>query len=129
MAVTHWIGPFPFVTLEGEVAVPKRRVDVLTRQGVDGVGVFVHGRVGQPFVLRSFADCADLGAARFLADNYPALIGAGVVILVWNAMVYPVHVLAVDEVAVRALGGGVGFLVADPAAAVSCDWTLVTVDL
>ena len=76
MAVTHWIGPFPFVTLEGEVAVPKRRVDVLTRQGVDGVGVFVHGLLASTFaayiilVLVAVASWLMVSRIRFPHINY-----------------------------------------------------------
>lgn len=126
-----YIGPFTFISLDGQPDIPKPSVAMVARAGVDGLGFFNTGTRGEPFVLRSFTDASDFPTARYIASQYTTVIGS-IQPCVWSGLpmaadgVY-VMVLGVRPVEVRAVAGGYGVTVSNPGAICVCDWALVAV--
>lgn len=126
-----YIGQFAFVSLDGQPDIPKTRVEVVARPGVDGLGFFSTGVRGQPFVLRSFTDASDFGFARWLASQYTTIIGT-IQPVIWSGLSMPasgvyVMVLDVIPVEVRTVMGGVGVTTSTPGGICVCDWVLAPV--
>jgi hypothetical protein len=64
------IGPFEFISLQGEPDVPKRKTMVDSRPGVAGIAVWDQLAKGQPFSLISTVDLEDVDAAREEFEKY-----------------------------------------------------------
>lgn len=69
------IGAFQFFTLIGTPEPPKRDLEIIARQGVNGVAVWDTGTRGHPFTVRSQVDQRDLEHAWTTWHEYVAEIG------------------------------------------------------
>lgn len=126
------IGPFPFLSLDGEVVIPQQQLEIVRRVGVDGNGFWRTGTRGEPFQLQSACDTQTYADARLFAINYPLLSGGETVELVVGDFAYSMislefEVLRVDILQVIALVGGVGGLYPPSAGFVRAAWTLIAV--
>lgn len=132
MAALNKIGDFEFLSLVGNPEALKRKVEMHSRAGVDGVTLTRCGKFGTKITLQSRVDAANRDAARALYRQYLNLIGADPVTLLWwqiqsSAESWKAAVLDVRQVAARRLvvasGGlnspGLGFLI--------CDWDIVAI--
>ncbi len=129
------IGGFQFIQLAGAIRLPTQAIMVLTRAGVDGVTLVDDGNRGQPFVLRSMVDAADLAVAVDEYANYAASVGgrddgdqADVAMILNDVDVgsyAKLHVLDVNLVECRPLRGATGGLNPPSDAWLVADWTLL----
>lgn len=128
--MAHYLGGVQFTTiLLGEAPRPPRqRVEVMTRPGVQGHALRLHGRDGEPFQIVTVSDTATLAAATTLYGNLQALVGQRTS-LQWNDISVPVPVDVLDCQAIdgtpRKIVGLVGGLNAPSEGLLICRWTLL----
>jgi len=128
------IGQFLFLVLLGQPEVhDKQTVSLVSRPGVDGVGLWLRGSRGRQFTMRSKVDAVNLAAARALYAQYHGLVGEDPVEMVWagcssTAEGYKVAVIDVRPVGVRGILGGVGGLHPPSRGWAEYEWDLVAID-
>ena len=133
MSTVCLIGPFEFITLDGQPPAPQGSVAVVSKPGIDGILALYTGFRGQQFTLRSKVDAADKAAARQLYQSYRTLIGQGPQLLEWSgiemfaAETFRVLVLDVKPVDIRTLAAASGGLNSPSLGWVECDWLLIGV--
>jgi len=121
------IGPHIFRTLSGHPVRPSQRVVVESRPGVPGVAVWLSGRRGDPFTLRSTSGFINLAGARAEYTWYTELIGGDPQEMAYFNLNMNIEgrvlVLDVKQVALHWIacdtGGALALLV--------CDWQLIMV--
>lgn len=121
------IGPYEFRTLIGNPVKPAQKAVVEQRPGVPGVAVWLTGRRGEPFVMRSTAGFYSLAWARGEYAWYQESIGQDPLTMAYSNLGMNqegrVLVLDVKQVELRWLardtGGANALLV--------CDWQLIMV--
>jgi hypothetical protein len=130
------IGDFWFLTLHGPVAPPAMRVEAVARPGIDGAAYWMLGRLGEPFILRSQVDAADLASAQSLFDQYVLLKDEGPQLLVKDdldftaaANPWKAKVLEVRLAACRRIAASVGGLHPPSLAVLEADWQLQAVEI
>jgi hypothetical protein len=128
------IGDYEFVRLEGNPEPPRENVAVVARPGVAGVGVWLTGRRGRPFTLRSFVDTAAAADVPSLFFQYQDLIGSDPVPLVLSGVEYSgegwfVAVLDVRQARATALLGAVGGLNPPSRGWLVAEWDLIAVEM
>lgn len=128
------IGDFEFINLSSAISRPYERVSLERKPGVDGVTAWQNGRAGEPFVLVSSVNPADINSADSLLVQYQALIGQNPVTVRWggNALngikVLVVNVQPLDG-AMFATLTAVGGINANSRAMLYAQWTLLSLDV
>lgn len=123
-----------FQDLLGITTWERMQVELLTRPGVDGVGVRELGSRGTPFEIVTLEYRTSLSAARTAAEAYQDYIGSGAPygVRVTQADVDQ-GVFGVLDVRLaaqpHAIATAVGSLIANPGAVLLMRWTLVNQEL
>lgn len=128
------IGIHQFLSLDEAIDPPGESVDVVVRKNVDGVGLFLTGKRGQPFTLTSTVDQVDLTTAGDTMIAYKETLAEGLLTLVHvgrdytNDKLLKFKVLNVVEVVRRTVVyTGFDLLNAPSEAQLIAQWTLVAV--
>lgn len=79
----YQLGDFEFLSLDFP-GLFKERPLVLDRPGVEGSAVWLTGKRGKLFTVRSTVDCRDLTDATMLLTEYRDSIGGDPVDMVWD---------------------------------------------
>ena len=127
------IAEHSFISMQGEATPPRRRLDVESRNGVDGVALWDTGKKGQPFTLTTFVDVADRDAGQDTFGEYLELIEGGLVSIMkadhgHNIDGYQVAVLAVDVINLKTtenMIGGLNVADGEAGATLRCRWQLI----
>ena len=109
--MANFIGPYPFLRIEGNLAVPLQQHAIEVRAGVDGESVWATGERADPVRLLTIVDMPSEAFAWVLYRQYANLIRSSVRIerngVWWPDVNY--LVLRVEKVEVRnhlaAVGG------------------------
>ena len=128
------IGEFQFIALQGHPIPPREQPEVISRGGVDGVGVWRTGKRGEPFELVSQVDVASMDGARRLFKQYVDTIAQDPVVLVqdnydYSAEGWKVVVLDVQQRQRHAIISAVGGLNSPSRAFLECAWKLVAIEI
>lgn len=118
---------YNFQDLIGEPQLSSKRIEILSRRGVDGVGLRDVGSIPEPFQLLGIAYFVDFAAAKDGADLLRALIGHTYGCrLTINSVDWGVFdVLEVRPEPARACGAVVGSLVENATCVQRCILTLI----
>lgn len=81
----YQIGEFEFLSLTFPELFKERPI-VMDRPGVEGSAVWLTGRRGKPFTVRSTTDCQDLTDATLLLREYRDSIGGDPIDAGWNGL-------------------------------------------
>lgn len=121
-----FLGDVPFISLSradgrsGPPDFPKEQVELIERPGIDGTGLLLLGRRGQPFPCRALTSVGSRQAGLDLLQTFVDAIGADPLPLIWanenltNQYGVAYQILDVLETAVQpvtAASNGASFLV------------------
>lgn len=135
MALTdNSIGPFPFISLQGQLQPPREMTSIDDRPGVDGTEITLLGNKGEPFTMISRVDAENLSNGEMYHSVYKTIIGTAVELVrggvSTEANGYLVMVLAVRRLDVFPISGAVGNTIHPPSEAmVITEWDLISVPL
>lgn len=133
------LGPHVFVTFHnpqdrgGAPAFVQQQTEIVQRPGVEGTGIILHGRKGQPFQMRSGCDYATLGDALDAFLAYNDSVGTDPAQLVWGGTDYEMTfnvlygILHVELIRARRISCGAGGTETTPGAWLEALWTLVPI--
>lgn len=134
---TQRIGPFSFVSIDGQPDIQKKRLMVDERPGVEGIAVWDQLAKGRPFSVGTLVDVADIEAGRDQFDSYREEIGKrklgitkdDINYVGLGAMFVVLDVTIVSLVAAKTIVGGLNVNDGDSGALLRCRWDLVAVDV
>ena len=132
--LTHSIGSFTFLSLEGQVGMRNKRLEVLSLPYANGESLRSTGTHSDIFRLQSCVDRGTYTIGLNLLDSYAAYIGGGPKAFVWRSVDYgtlttplDVEVLGVSMSRIVVANGVVGGLSVSAGAngvMVYADWEL-----
>lgn len=136
---TSSIGSFRFIQLSEPPQPPKKHVEIIQRQGVNGSAIWETGTKGVPFSVRSKVDARDVAHAFRLWHDYVQTIGERLTIT-WGGQTpvywfewlsgrqsYYVVVLDVTEPLIRRVASSSGGLNYPHGAWLEATWKLLAV--
>lgn len=121
------LGGFSFIDLahangrSGPPELPRERVEVIERPGLNGTGLLLLGAKGRPFPVRTLAGVTSRSAGLELIELYNSFVGADPLSLIWADESYTVNhgvafqivdVLRAEVIQIGASSAGYPFLVA-----------------
>jgi hypothetical protein len=127
--MANFIGPFPFLRIDGEIAIPLEQHVIETRAGIDGSAVWATGSRAEPRRLMTTVDVANEATAWNLYRQYTGLIRYTVKIM-RNDVSWPNYtylVLRVEKREVRNHLAAVGGLFGG-ATLLICTWDVLPMD-
>lgn len=130
------IGDQSFAMLTAPPEVPNLDLEVITRPGSPGVGIYRLGNRGRPITLVSEVDLADKGAALTRWREYLAMKGQDPVNVIWadqsfdtdqgaKCIVLDVRIVPPLRELLTAVGG-INVDDGDPCVWLVCEWTLIS---
>lgn len=126
---------YNYQSIKGNVDNARLRVELLTRLGIDGVGIRELGNAGQPFAIEAVEHLENFGQVKTAIETYQALIGSGAeygVRVTQHSVVQGVYgVLDVQprRGSPRALAAVAGSLLVNPQVELRTVWTLVNQEI
>lgn len=129
-SITIGFATYPFVSLEGAPLEPMSiGVEVINREGIDGVDVRKSAKRPRPVEKISFMDCADIDEAEGLVNDFLAMKGEVVTVTEDTSRVCSnILVQDVNIVEIKPLAKAVGGLVPGATYSVRARWTLLPVN-
>ena len=130
--LTNSIGPFRFISLDGELDHTGESIAIDSRPGVYGMEFTLLGEKGQPFSMMSIVDVDDLTQASIQMISYKELIELNTV-NVWKNGIpilggFLVKVLNVTKTRAFKIVTPVGNKISNQAGAIlECRWDLIAV--
>lgn len=122
------LGPYQFHVVKGAPKYTWRQISMETRDGLDGVSLWYHGRWGKPFQLMTLTYTIDFEIATYLAAAYQDATELDPLPLVLGSVMIPRHlyqVIEVDPFEPRALVDATGQGVPSPChGSLRAIWTL-----
>ena len=129
------IGPFVFIGLAGQIALPSSQVEVRGRDGQDGKWFSLTGRKAKTTTLRSEVDAFHLADGHLALSNYRTLIGDEPQEVVLHGVNYTQTynvkfiVIDIDEASVAPMVGMIGGFYFPSRAFVMATWKLEAVEV
>jgi len=118
---------FPFIHMEGEIDGVQMEFETAERPGVDGFGVYLTGRRGQPFTLQTRCDFASKAAAVAAYGTYLGRVGGLLRLYRYGVDQGSLHVQRCRQLRiVPAIGavGGVNLAAGASGVILECSWSL-----
>ena len=78
------IDSFVFWDLVGTIYLSQQQMEILQREGIDGLGFRRKGTSGKPFTLRSITYFDSFSDANTALASYSAVVGSGLVTVTRN---------------------------------------------
>lgn len=128
------IGGNAFISLSGEVDVPRHVSQVIARQNVADISTRILAKKGRTFQLTSVTSASDESAAHAAYETYAALINSGLQVIVQDDVDYSAtygvqfKVLEVVKMSVVSNILMVGNVGVGHTALLTCIWSLVGSD-
>jgi hypothetical protein len=128
--MAHSIGAYAFLRMEGNPDAISEQLEMITRPGVDGVGIRKVGGRGVPFQVNTWTDTASETVALSLFANYKALKGLGAQQFIYRSQTFAPDVAVLDVVqesldSFDGLVGGLNVATGGAGVMLICMWTLV----
>lgn len=126
---TFSIGSFNFIDMSEFPPSTRESVEVETRAGVNGHSLWLTGKRGMPFSVRTIVDVATVTAGGLLMAQYEAVVGSqATVVYAGVPFNKTFDVLNVAPVENRKILLGIGGVSGTSGALLVADWSLVAIE-